>query len=75
MLLYNIAENGALRKAKKMELVQNRVYLVDDDSVIYLWFGLKSSHKKKDFSIKKAKILSNKKKNPADIQIINQKKD
>ncbi|MHA1293405.1 MAG: hypothetical protein ACTSQJ_12145 [Promethearchaeota archaeon] len=75
MQLYTISENGALRKANKMEFIQNRVYLIDDIKTIYLWFGLRASNKKKDFSIKKAKILNKKRNNKGNIQIINQNKE
>ncbi len=75
MILFSVSENGALRKAPKMELVQNRVYLVDDIKTIYIWYGLKASTKKKDLSIKKAKLINSKKTKSADIQIINQNKE
>ena len=75
MQLYSITENGAMRKATKMEFVQNRVYVVDDIKVVYVWFGLKASTKKKDFGIKKAKLLSKKHKPASDIQILSQKKE
>lgn len=75
MQLYNVAENGALRKANKMEFVQDRVYLVDDIRIIYLWFGLKASSKKKDASIQKAKKLVADKGGDADIQMLQQSKE
>jgi hypothetical protein len=74
-MLYSISETGTMRKANNLELVQNRVYLVDDIKTIYIWYGIKASSKKKDSGIKKAKAINSKRKKPADIQIINQNEE
>jgi len=75
MQLYSVSENGALRKIIKVDFAENKVYLIDDLKTIYLWVGLKASKKKKNFGIKKANILNDKKKNNVKIQIINQNKE
>ena len=75
MQLYSVAENGNLRKITRLPFTENSVYLVDDFKNIYLWIGRKASKKKKDLSQKKAEALSDKRENPANIQIINQGKE
>jgi len=75
MQLYSVSENGALRKIIKVDFAENKVYLIDDLKTIYLWVGLKASKKKKNFGIKKANILNDKRKNNVKIQIINQNKE
>ena len=75
MRLYSVSENGALRKIIKVDFAENKVYLIDDLKTIYLWVGLKATKKKKNFGIKKANILNDKRKNNAKIQIISQNKE
>lgn len=75
MKLYSIYENGASRRVKKGVFSNVKVYLVDDLKTIYLWFGLKSSKKKREFAKNKATILNDKRKDPANIKIINQNKE
>jgi len=73
VLLYNVAENGALRKTTAVDFNDsNRVYLIDENKVIYLWQGKKASKKKKDLSLKKANVLNQSRDNTAKIQIIQQ---
>lgn len=52
-----------------------KVYLVDDFKTIYLWFGSKSSKRKREFAKKKANLLNDKRKVPAKIQVVNQEKE
>ncbi|MFX1427776.1 MAG: hypothetical protein ACFFBE_15085 [Promethearchaeota archaeon] len=68
-------ENGVLRRVKKVDFTNTKVYLVDDFNIIYLWFGSKSSKRKREFGKKKADGLNSKRNNPAKIQIINQNKE
>ena len=75
MILFSIYENGSLRKVKKADFKSSKVYLIDDFKTVYLWFGSNSSKKKKDFAIKRANELNNKKKSPAKLQLIDQKKE
>lgn len=73
MLLYNVAENGALRKTTAVDFNDSsRVYLIDEKKVIYLWQGKKASKKKKDLSLKRAKLLNQSRDDTAKIQIIPQ---
>ena len=75
MKLLSIYENGASRLVKKGDFSNVKVYLIDDLKTIYLWFGSKSSKKKREFAKKKATILNDKRKVPANIKIINQNKE
>ncbi|MHA2007920.1 MAG: hypothetical protein ACXABO_11170 [Promethearchaeota archaeon] len=75
MILYSVYENGSLRKVSKIDFTNLKVYLIDDFKIIYLWFGSKSSKKKKDFALKRAEKLNLNRKSPAKIQIQNQNKE
>ena len=75
MLLYNIAENGALRKVTKVDFNENKVFLIDDFKTLYLWVGSKASKKKKDLSIKRTEKLKDQKEKLVKIQIINQNQE
>jgi len=68
MHLYSVYENGAIRKVKKATFTDNKVYLIDDVKIIYLWTGLKVSKKKKDYGKKRANDLNRKRENSAEIQ-------
>ena len=52
MQLYSVAENGALRKIKKIDFNATKVYLIDDIKTFYIWIGNKSSNKKVEYSNK-----------------------
>lgn len=69
MNLYSVYENGVLRKVTKIDFKDTKVYLIDDLRTIYLWFGLKSSKRKREFGKKRANDLNKKKKTIAKIQI------
>ncbi len=75
MLLYSVSENGALRKVKKVDFAENKVFLIDDNKTIFLWQGQKASKKKKELSEKKAGALNKKREEPAKIQIFEQGKE
>lgn len=75
MLLYSVAENGALRKVKKVDFNEKKVFLIDDFKTIYIWVGLKASKKKQDLSKKRANELNNKRENTAKIQIMGQNQE
>jgi len=75
MLLYNITENGALRKVSKVDFNENKVFLIDDYKTLYLWIGSKATNKKKDLSIKRTEKLKEKKQKGVKVQIINQNQE
>ncbi|MFX0031711.1 MAG: hypothetical protein ACFE8E_05720 [Candidatus Hodarchaeota archaeon] len=76
MLFYNVAENGSLRKTIKLNFEDStRVYLIDNNNIIYLWHGQKASKKKKDLSINRAKKLNEERNNLAKIQIVKQNQE
>ncbi|MFX1376917.1 MAG: hypothetical protein ACFFA0_14015 [Promethearchaeota archaeon] len=75
MILYSVYENGAMRKVKKVDFSNTKVYLIDDYKTIYLWYGINSSKKKKEFGKKKATSLNSDRETPAKVQIIHQNKE
>ena len=75
MQLYTVYENGALRKVEKINFSENRVFLIDDIKNIYLWFGSKTSKKKREYAVNRANILNVKRKETAKIQTIIQGKE
>ncbi|MFX0034355.1 MAG: hypothetical protein ACFE9I_01790 [Candidatus Hermodarchaeota archaeon] len=75
MLFYNITETGALRKTNKVDFNENKVFLIDDFKIIYLWIGSKASKKKKELSVKKAEKMKNDRNKSIKIQINNQNKE
>ncbi len=75
MLLFSVTENGALRKVKKVDFNEKKVFLIDDFKTIYIWVGLKASKKKQDLSKKRANELNNKRENTAKIQIMGQNQE
>ena len=75
MLLFNVTENGALRKVTKIDFNENKVYLIDDFRNLYLWFGGKASKKKKDLSVKRAEKLKNEREKNVEIQIMDQNQE
>jgi hypothetical protein len=75
MLLYSVSENGALRKVKKVDFAENKVFLIDDNKTIFLWQGQKASKKKKELSEKKAEKLNKERGEPAKIEIFEQGKE
>lgn len=73
MQVYNVAENGSLRKTIKVDFNDSkRVYLIELEDFIYLWQGQRASKRKKDLSLKSAKKLNDKRKKSAKIEIIHQ---
>jgi hypothetical protein len=75
MLLYSIAENGALRKITKVDFQAEKIFLIDDYKTLYLWIGSKASEKKKDLSIKRTEKLKTQKEKSVKIQILYQNKE
>jgi len=72
MLIYSVTENGALRKVNKVDFNENKVFLIDDFKIMYIWQGQKASTKKRNFSIKRADRLKSERDKPVKIQIISQ---
>lgn len=75
MILYSVYENGVLRKIRKIDFHDAKVYLIDDIKTIYLWFGSQSSKRKRNFGVKRASDLNNKRKTSAKVQINYQNKE
>ncbi len=75
MQLYLITESGSLRKINKIDFNENKVFLIDDIQILYLWYGEKVSKKKKDLSIKRVDKLKNQRKKPPEIKILNQNQE
>ncbi|MFW9828554.1 MAG: hypothetical protein ACFFEY_13265 [Candidatus Thorarchaeota archaeon] len=75
MQFFSVTENGALRSANKIDFNENKVFLIDDIKKIYLWFGLKASKRKKDFSLSRAEKLKIQRKKTPKIEIVNQNQE
>ena len=75
MIVYNVGIRGGLKKIRKADFKEDDVYLIDDTKSLYVWFGSSISKKRKDLTINKANILSQKKKIPVNIQIVSQNKE
>lgn len=75
MQLYTLYENGALRKVDKINFSENRAFLIDDIKTIYLWFGSKTSKKKREYAVNRANILNAKRKETAKIETLIQGKE
>ncbi len=75
MLIYSVTENGALRKINKLDFNENKVFLIDDFKIVYLWFGKNSSKKKKNLSVKRAEKLKDGREKSTKIQIVNQNQE
>lgn len=75
MKLFNVYENGALRKVDKVDFADHKVFLVDDNKKIYLWFGKKSSEKKRKLSEKRAQKIINKRTKKTKLEILHQGKE
>lgn len=75
MKLFNVYENGALRKIEKVDFADHKVFLVDDDKTIYLWFGKKSSQNKRKLSEKKAQKIINSRTKKTNLEILYQGKE
>jgi hypothetical protein len=75
MKLYTIYENGILRKVNKVDFKAEKVYLIDDIKILYLWFGSRSSEKKKTFGKKRATEIKEKRESPVRIETLNQNQE
>ncbi len=75
MLIYSVTENGALRKINKVDFNENKVYLIDDIKIVYIWLGQKASKKKKNYGINRAEKIKKEREKPVKIQIINQNQE
>lgn len=75
MRLYNVTENGTLRKIKNVDFNENKVFLIDDYKTLYIWFGSKASKNKKDLSVKRVEKLKNAREKSTEIKILNQNQE
>lgn len=72
MKLFNVYENGALRKVEKIDFADHKVFLIDDDKTIFLWFGKKSSQNKRNLSEKRAQKIISTRTKKTNLEILNQ---
>ncbi|MFX1500945.1 MAG: hypothetical protein ACFFDH_08280, partial [Promethearchaeota archaeon] len=75
MQLYLITESGSLRKVNRVDFNENKVFLIDDIKILYLWFGLKASEKKKKISLERIDKLKAQRKKTPELIILNQNKE
>jgi hypothetical protein len=72
---FNVYENGALKKVDKVDFADHKVFLIDDENKIYLWFGKKSSQNKRKLSEKRVQKLINTRTKKTDLEILHQGKE
>jgi hypothetical protein len=70
--LFNVYENGALRKVNKVDFADHKVFLIDDEKTIYLWFGKKSSQIKRKLSEQRAQKIINTRTKKTNLEILHQ---
>lgn len=74
MNFFSFSENGAMRKVSKIDFNVNKVFLIDNFKILYLWYGEKASKKKKELSLQKVKTLNIRRKK-SKLQVINQNQE
>ena len=75
MNLFSFSENGAMRKVKKIDFNESKVFLIDNFKTLYLWYGEKASKEKKDLSLKRVEKLKETRKKSTKIQVLNQNRE
>ena len=75
MKLFNVYENGALRKVDKVDFADHKVFLIDDMKTIYLWIGRDSSQNKRNLGEKRAKKMISKRTKKTQLEILHQGKE
>jgi hypothetical protein len=73
--LFNVYENGALRKVDKIDFADHKVFLIDDAKTIYLWFGRDSSQNKRNLSEKRARKIIDKRIKKTQLEVLHQGKE
>jgi hypothetical protein len=73
--LFNVYENGALRKVDRVDFADHKVFLIDDSKTIYLWIGRDSSQSKRNLSEKRAKKMISKRTKKTQLEILHQGKE
>jgi len=72
MELFFISEEGFLIQINKYDFLDEDVYITDDGNTIYIWYGLKSSHIKKEAALRHARKLVMERVGSAKILLMNQ---
>ena len=72
MRLYSVDDNGDLIKIDKLDFIDCDAYVVDDGKTVFLWIGLNTSQKKKDFAANTARQLESERGDTAKILIMKQ---
>ncbi|MFX0139809.1 MAG: hypothetical protein ACFFDN_39580 [Candidatus Hodarchaeota archaeon] len=75
MQLYLVSDKGELIKLNKLDFAENDVYLIDDETSIYLWIGLKVSLNKKDLTVRIARNLNKERGGMAKILLMDQNRE
>ncbi|MFX1394987.1 MAG: hypothetical protein ACFFAH_15650 [Promethearchaeota archaeon] len=75
MQLYLVSNKGELIKLNKLDFTENDVYLIDDETSIYLWIGLKVSLNKKDLTVRIARNLNKERGGVAKILLMDQNRE
>lgn len=74
MNFYSFTEHGVMRKVRKIDFNENKVFFVDNFKTLYLWYGEKASKKKKELSLQKVETLKIRRKK-SKLQVINQNQE
>ncbi len=72
MQLYFISDRGFLIKINKYDFLNEDVYVTDDGSSVYIWYGLSASKEKKEAALRTARHIVREKVGSAKILLMNQ---
>lgn len=74
MLLFKVNENGEIMNIDRLDFLEDNVYIVDDQLIVYIWVGINASQKKKDYSAEIARKYE-KERNDVKIRIMRQDRE
>lgn len=72
MQLYFISDRGFLIKINKYDFLDEDVYVTDDGSTVYIWYGLRAAKEKKEAALRTARHIVREKVGSAKILLMNQ---
>jgi hypothetical protein len=77
MRLYKISENGEFIEIYKLEFKDDEIYVIDDidENMVYIWAGVKSSEKKKEYGAEFAKQIEKEQSDKVRILIMKQNRE
>ena len=77
MRLYKISENGEFIEIYKLEFKDDEIYVIDDieENMVYIWAGVKSSEKKKEYGAEFARQIEREQSDKVRILIMKQNRE